>query len=308
MAPVSAIPPVVELAGPQIISNVLHWGLFGTLTVQLYLYYEAFPNDWLVNKCLVYTVYTLELVQTILITQAMFATFGFGFGDPGALVKPNFAWLGVHIMAGLVALIGQSFYAYRVYMLSRSPFIPVFIVTFAIASSVGAFLAGAYTFEGPLGQLWLAGSALADIVIAVCMTYCLSKYDIKFRQTRVLVSKLTRLTIETGSVTALITLVTLTLFYVFPDNVYYQPSATIISTLYANTMLAVLNSRFQILGGRGAGTPTADMMMSTPSSLRVKEPDATTHSHQPAGAPAAPELLSGREQGELLRIRILNAR
>lgn len=65
------------------------------------LYYEAFPNDRLVNKCLVYTVYTLELVQTILITQAMFATFGFGFGDPGALVKANFAWLAVPIMAGL---------------------------------------------------------------------------------------------------------------------------------------------------------------------------------------------------------------
>ncbi|KAJ7908197.1 hypothetical protein B0H13DRAFT_2331600 [Mycena leptocephala] len=279
MAPVSAIPPVVELAGPQIISNVLHWGLFGTLTVQLYLYYEAFPNDRLVNKWLVYTVYALELVQTILITHGFFAIFGFGFADPAALLNVDFGWLAIPIMSGLVALVWQSFSAYRVYLLSKSPFIPVFIIAVAVSSSVGAFFVhvskrdttyGLWRLKKWLrfpGHLWLAGSALDDVVIAVCMTYYLSKHDIKFRQTRVIVSKLTRLIIETGSITALIALITLALFYAFPTNTYYEPSAMIIPTLYANTMLAVFNSRFQILGGRGTGTPTADMLMSTASSL-----------------------------------------
>jgi hypothetical protein len=49
----------------------------------------------------VYTVYVLEVVQTILTTHAMFATFGFGFGDPGALLNMDLGWLAVPIMAGL---------------------------------------------------------------------------------------------------------------------------------------------------------------------------------------------------------------
>ncbi|KAJ7302024.1 hypothetical protein DFH08DRAFT_945856 [Mycena albidolilacea] len=246
-----------------IVADVLHWVLFGTLTVQFYLYYKAFPNDRLANKYLVYALYVLELIQTILTTHSMFVTFGVGFSDPEALMNMDFGWLAVPIMSGLgntvlmqshtVALIGQSFYAYRVYLLSCSPFIPTLIITVAIASSVGAFFVAACTFEGLLGHLWLIGSALADIVIAICMTHYLSKYDTKFRQTRAVLSKLTRLIIETGSVTASITLVTLALFYAFPDKSYYSPSAMIIPALYTNTILAVLNSRFQILGGRGMG-------------------------------------------------------
>jgi hypothetical protein len=65
------------------------------------LYYEAFPNDRLVNKWLVYTVYALELVQTILITHGFFAIFGFGFADPAALLNVDFGWLAIPIMSGL---------------------------------------------------------------------------------------------------------------------------------------------------------------------------------------------------------------
>ncbi|KAK7453196.1 hypothetical protein VKT23_011877 [Stygiomarasmius scandens] len=60
-----------------------------------------------------------------------------------------------------------------------------------------------------------------------------------------------RLTIETGSVTAVITLSNLILLTGFPDQTYYVAVNLIIPKAYANTLLVILNSRFRIIGGRG---------------------------------------------------------
>lgn len=55
------------------------------------------------------------------------------------------------------------------------------------------------------------------------------------------------------------TLCTFILFLAFPGHTYYAVPAVITPKLYANTILVVLNSRMQILGGRttlGSGSDT----------------------------------------------------
>ncbi|KAJ6476524.1 hypothetical protein C8R47DRAFT_1220363 [Mycena vitilis] len=84
---------VVELSGPLIVGYLLHWGLFGTLTIQL-----SFPKDRIANKALVYSI---ELVQTILISWDAFTIFGYGFLDLSAVTKMDFAWLSIPIMSGV---------------------------------------------------------------------------------------------------------------------------------------------------------------------------------------------------------------
>ncbi|KAJ7898965.1 hypothetical protein B0H13DRAFT_1623004, partial [Mycena leptocephala] len=124
-----------------ILEHFLHWGLFSVLTVQLFsnLYYLAFPNDRLFTKCLVYTIYSIAVVQTVLLTHDGFAAFGYGFGDFAALTAVRFYWFTSPIVGGLVAFMGQSFYAYRVHVLSSGSWtIPVLIV--AVNSSLFKFL------------------------------------------------------------------------------------------------------------------------------------------------------------------------
>ncbi len=65
------------------------------------LYYLAFPNDRQLLKYLVYGIYVIESVQTILVAHDMFATFGYGFGDIDALTRMNFSWLTVPIMSAV---------------------------------------------------------------------------------------------------------------------------------------------------------------------------------------------------------------
>ncbi|KAJ7122067.1 hypothetical protein C8R44DRAFT_785585 [Mycena epipterygia] len=250
-----------------IIGSHLHWGLFGTLSVQIYLYYQAFPNDRPFTKCLVYTVYAIEFVRTILLTYDIFMVFGYRFGDFSALTKIYLDWLTIPMLSGLVSFIGQSFYAFRVSVLSKSRIIPWLIVVISLASSIGAFITGAFALEGMIASVvvrslwvWAGASALNDVIIAVWMTYYLSKQSSGFRQTRILVSKLIRLIIETGSLTAVVAVVGPALFYAFPGRLYYTTVVAIVPKLYANSMLVVLNARFYIVGGRETHASSFDII------------------------------------------------
>ncbi|KAJ7153927.1 hypothetical protein C8R43DRAFT_1186753 [Mycena crocata] len=250
--------------------SMLHWGLFGTLTIQIYLYYQAFPKDRSFNKYLVYGIYLFEFVQTMLVTHSAFATFGYGFGNVAALTNMHFAWLTVPIMSGIVAFVGQSFYAYRLHVLSKSWGLSIVIIAVSLTSTGGALATGVFSYQvddvtllnnrktSTAVGIWCGGSALCDILIAVAMTYYLAKSDTGFRQTRVLISKLIRLTIETGSITALCALANLILFFAFPGTAYYGTPALLMPKIYANTILAVLNARFQILGGRATYVSASD--------------------------------------------------
>jgi len=113
------------------------------LTIQLYLYYEAFPLDRLAIKLLVYTVYTIELAQTMLMTYDAFGTFGYGFGDTSTVTNVHFDWLCIPIMGGMIGFLVQSFYAHRIYVFSESKLIPSFVVTVSLASVIAGFVLGA---------------------------------------------------------------------------------------------------------------------------------------------------------------------
>ncbi|KAJ7364506.1 hypothetical protein DFH08DRAFT_1073194 [Mycena albidolilacea] len=273
MDPVPAVPPgfpIVQLSGPLLLANLFHWGLFGVLSVQVYMYYQAFPKDPLSTKSLVYGVYIILLVETVLLTHDAFARFGYGFSNLVALISTDLGWLDVPIMSGLISFIGQSFYAYRLHVISKSRWIPLLIVVMSLTSTIGAIFTGIFTLQAinlahvngrknsVAAGVWCGASASSDIIIAVCMTYFLSKMDTGYRQTRVLISKITRLTIETGSLTALVAVIVLVLLFGFPGRTYYGTAAAVMPGLYSNCILVVLNVRCRIEGSRPTYFSSAD--------------------------------------------------
>ncbi|PBK86488.1 hypothetical protein ARMGADRAFT_529128 [Armillaria gallica] len=275
MQPVPAGYPIEQLSGPEIVGYLLNWGLFGTLSVQLYLYYLAFPNDRKFIKYLVYGIYIVEFVQTMLLSHDAFATFGYGFGDLDALTDVHFNWLIVPIMSAIIACVGHVFYAYRIFILSKSKSVSAFIICICLTNSVAAIITGVFLFQaGNITKLnnrkvsitvgiWCGGSALCDIVIAICMTYYLMRSKTGFRRTQIMVTKLIRLTVESGLMTAVGTLLNLILFFAFRDQIFYSTLALIMPKLYANSVYMVLNSRIRIMGGRDTYTSSTDMEITT---------------------------------------------
>ncbi|SJL10282.1 uncharacterized protein ARMOST_13666 [Armillaria ostoyae] len=183
MQPVPAGYPIAELSGPFIVGCLLNWGLFGTLSVQLYLYYLAFPNDRRFTKYTVYGIYVIEFVQTILVAYDMFATFGYGFGDMDALTSAHSYWLIDMLLNAVVCCVGQVFYAYRIFIVSKSRIVSIFIICISLTSSVAAIITVIYSFQaGDISNfnnrkisiavgIWCGAAALCDILIAISMTY-----------------------------------------------------------------------------------------------------------------------------------------
>ncbi|KAK0468790.1 hypothetical protein IW261DRAFT_1573396 [Armillaria novae-zelandiae] len=256
MQPVPAGFPIEKLCVPLIVGYLLHWGLFGALSVQVYLYYLAFPKDKKFAKYLVYGIYIVEFVQTVLFTHDAFAEFGYGFGDIEALTAMNFNWLTVSIMSAVAMIAGA-------YSFSKKS------VTDLSARKVSIAVG-----------IWCGGSALCDIIISICMTYYLMRSNTHFRRTRILVSNLIRLSIETGTMTAVVVLLALILFLAFPHQTFYGAPSLIIPQLYANAILMMLNSRIQIVGGRDTYTSSADMSITTTMAREIAS--QSTEGTQPA--------------------------
>ncbi|PBK82327.1 hypothetical protein ARMGADRAFT_1019660, partial [Armillaria gallica] len=239
----------------NIVGALLNWGLFGTLSVQLYLYYLAFPNDRRFIKYLVYGIYVIEFVQTILISRDVFATFGYGFGNMVTLAENHLYWFTVPIMSTVAAGVGQVFYAYRIFVLSKSRIIPIFIICISLINSVASMFAGIYGVQA--GMIVKLNTRKMHIAVG------LMRSTTNFRRTRTLVTKIIRLTIETGSMTALAALLQVVLFMVTPYQTSFLAPGLLVPKLYANSVYMVLNSRFQIIGGRDTYMSSTDISFST---------------------------------------------
>ena len=65
------------------------------------LYYLAFPNDRAFIKCLVYGIYILEFIQSVLIVEKGFWIFVTSFGDIEAIDLVGTTWLSVPILTAI---------------------------------------------------------------------------------------------------------------------------------------------------------------------------------------------------------------
>ncbi|KDR70542.1 hypothetical protein GALMADRAFT_18588, partial [Galerina marginata CBS 339.88] len=128
MSDPSALPPIpADIGRVYLIGHLLHWGIFGVLSMQVYMYYLAFPNDSGRIRLLVGVVYLFETAQLFILTQSAFIAFAEGFGNLLMMDRIGTIWFSVPIMGGIVAFTVQSFYAYRVSVLSKSVIVPCLI-------------------------------------------------------------------------------------------------------------------------------------------------------------------------------------
>ncbi|KAF5318152.1 hypothetical protein D9619_012089 [Psilocybe cf. subviscida] len=235
----------------------------GTTGSPEHLYSLAFPKDVIYMKIIVYGLYLLELAQSIFIIQNAYQTFVLEFGDIAVFDKIGTGWLSVPIMTTITTSIVQIYYAHRIRRLSESNKVAIVIVVLSLIQLGGGLALGVYAqraktypvLESPqmllLGGvstgIWNVGSVICDLIIAVYMTYYLSRYDSSIRQTKEILRKFIRLTIETGTLTTTVGIVCFSLAILPNSPYYYQVAMGILGKIYANSMLVLINSRM-ILG------------------------------------------------------------
>ncbi|KAG5635021.1 hypothetical protein H0H81_012689 [Sphagnurus paluster] len=216
---------------------------------------SCFPDDKKKIRLLVYGMFFLDTLQSVLATADAFHWFAKGFGDMRILSQPYISAFDAPMLDGVIAFVAQSFFCWRIGVLQKSWWLPASVFMVALASLVGAIATGVGTFG--LGDLtllhkltwqlclWLGGSALADTLIAIIMTNLLLRSRTQqHQQTDKVLVRIVRLTVETNSVTASVAVVVLICLLAIPDNYGISMApAYALGKLYSNTLLAVFNNR-----------------------------------------------------------------
>jgi len=262
------------LGGPLLVGYIINWGLFGVLSVQVYLYYLGFPNDRNTIKSLIAVVYIIEMLQSILVAHDAFAIFVTGFGNFEVLEGMHFAWLTVCVLYSLLSSIVQVVYALRISVIARTKVPGILISLLAVTQAAGGILAGVEGFKiGSLAKrskpevighgISVSGSFICDIIIAGCMVYYLSRLKTGYKSTRARISRVISLTIETGALTAAAAIVEVVLFFRVSQTGYFLTPAFVLGKLYSNSMMMLFNSRLHIASGRNDTLESHDRAVSS---------------------------------------------
>ncbi|KAK7459663.1 hypothetical protein VKT23_009644 [Stygiomarasmius scandens] len=264
----------------------LNWGFMGVLVVQVYFYHISFPKDSNLIKTLVYGLFVLDILQTVLVTADAFHWFVFGFGNMDQLDDTFLNSWDVPLLDSVISLIVQCFYSWRIFILTKSWILPVIIVLVSM-TQCGAGVATAVNAH-KLGKLhlistevaeqttWLVGSAVADILITGVMTWTLLKSRSKeLPSSNGMIDRLVMLTVETNGATALTAVISLILFLGVPQHAtLVVPPTAIIGKLYTNCLIAVFNNRRlhspRSKGSSAYGTSTGSTLAAV-HSFRVPE-------------------------------------
>ncbi|KAG7088953.1 hypothetical protein E1B28_012898 [Marasmius oreades] len=265
MSSMMSLDEAIVVSKTLILTSLFHWGLFGILTVQIFLYHKSFSRDKLAIRVIFYWIYIMEAVQTVWVARKVYLFCGSGFGNATFILDGRLDWAdeAFVVKTGIVGLLCQCFSAWRIWVLSRSKVMTVSVIILSLLSTAATFAGGARMIE--LGfsfpkdfttNVWAASSALCDTTIAIFMGVILKRSKGRVQiGTRTLITKILWLTVTTGALTAFMALSALVLLLISPSAVFYFPVIVLIGKVEANSYLAVLNSRI-LLGGSRDNTQT----------------------------------------------------
>ncbi|KAJ7510693.1 hypothetical protein B0H11DRAFT_1031544 [Mycena galericulata] len=255
-ATLPAIPFDISLiTGPTMVGICLNWGFMGVTIVQLYIYYSNFPADSKTIKALVYSLGILDLVQTGLVTADAFHWFVYGFGNMDRLNDTFLNSWDVPLLDSVISLVVQVFYCWRILALRKSYLFPVLITMVSIVQcSAGVVTAVKAHQLGKLSlistevveqTIWLVGSAVADVAIAIVLSWTLLRVrTVAHLPTQGVIMRIVHMIVETNALTAGVAVVGLILFLAVPKHsTLVVPPTAIMGKLYTNCLIAVFNNR-----------------------------------------------------------------
>ncbi|KAF7378438.1 hypothetical protein MSAN_00270700 [Mycena sanguinolenta] len=249
-------PFLINLAILQVLGFMWSYMLYGVLIVQIYMYTEMFPNDRKGLKVLVWVLFFFETFFTILATVAAWSMFGSGWGDVDVLLQLNWSWGLLPLISGVLSALAQGFYIWRIWHLTRRFWWPVAIALTVAGQYVGLWWFGikwniAHWHISVLPSLshqvsvWLAGSALADVLITMALTstFYRRKQETNIAETTGMLNRLIRLSIETGALTSITATAEFILWIGWERFNYHFALFLVLGKLYSNVLMATLNCR-----------------------------------------------------------------
>ncbi|OBZ66362.1 hypothetical protein A0H81_13584 [Grifola frondosa] len=259
----SQVQPLHNTFGALLIGSYLATMLYGLTTHQTYRYFRLYATDGWSLKSMVICLWLLDSFHTIIVMHTCYYYLVTSYAKPENLLIGVWSTKLVVAITSIVTVVSHLFLTRRVYLLgNRSIVLATIIIIlalarlgFGLATSIEAFVQS--TFTGFAKYTWLIcssfGSAvLSDALITIALCVFLHRSRTGHKRSDSVIDVLMVYTINTGLFTGnLFTLVALICAATMPHNLIYFAVYIIVSKMYTNSLLAVLNSRRSILD-RGA--------------------------------------------------------
>ncbi|KAL0063341.1 hypothetical protein AAF712_009736 [Marasmius tenuissimus] len=245
-------------------------------------------DGWTV-KILVYGLFVLEVVQTIVITCDVFVKYGLNFGNVEGLTAMRHNWFSIPTISAINGTAVQLFFAYRIAKLSESRTLGVLVAILAITGGTAGIVAGVQSkIINDLAKVavhartaltvWLTITGACDVIIAISMTMILSNKRLGFNiETDDAITKIIQLIVETGTLTAVLAIITVVLFFTFPKRSYWNVPIDILGKLYSNNLMVILNRRIRIIDGSIPSGTNSSQQRNGQTSVRMDIPGIKVH-------------------------------
>lgn len=252
--------------GPVQVFGLLSGALFGCLACQSYVYFAKFTSDCLALKATVSAVLLIQLGHFVCIMSILWTMTVSTYGDPSQLgVFPLAADL-VILLSSFTVSIVQSFYAFRLWKLTRNVSLPILCQMFSMVAQISTFILSARAFsmtdlttfeasQGLLIMLAFSARAVCDWITTVGIAWNLKKKqgsNIMDHSTTTLIDRLIHWTIETALITSLLAGTVMILFLILKRNYVWFGAWLMWPNVIGNSMLISLNRRLLLQETRTA--------------------------------------------------------
>ncbi|KAJ7577775.1 hypothetical protein C8J56DRAFT_1060941 [Mycena floridula] len=229
--------------------------VYGILLTQIYSYFQKYPEDRSVYKFLVILLVILETADQACISHIIYHYSILNFVNPLALLEGRTTWslISQQMLGAMAGAIVKTSFTLRVWGFSQRNYLVTGILMLLTLVQLGVALS--YTGEAfqlpsisstvqlkTLGSAGLALGVVTDLSIALSLCYFLSRLrGGTYQQSNSIISGLMRYAINTGIFTGTVSLATLILYNIMPDNLIFV--STYFLLIYAISFMATLNTR-----------------------------------------------------------------
>ncbi|KAI0631796.1 hypothetical protein C8Q77DRAFT_1128873 [Trametes polyzona] len=310
--PLPSLPPLNN-KGAFLIGTYLSLILYGIFIHQVYMYFRIYRKDKVLVKVMVHAMIMIETIHTAACMHICYHYLVSNYFNPLSLLHCTRTLDMIPILTGLLILVSQSFFSWRVYTLrpKSSPLVAVAvilsIVSFGFMTAATVEATHVASFQRYESHTWLTSVALSaavvsDAITVSVLTAVLTKRRTGIKQTDQILQRLILYAVNTGLLTGIFNILALVFALVWRDNYIYIGVAIAGGKVYSNSLLAVLNTR-QSLAARGIerGENGTERGLSLPVNFSCVDPSAEpVVSPGMTGAKAPKALASALVRGQAL--------
>ncbi|KAJ3572955.1 hypothetical protein NP233_g2742 [Leucocoprinus birnbaumii] len=172
------------------------------------------------------------------------------FGDVEYTTHSNWYLATDPITTGVVGVIVQLFYAWRIYVLIQSWILVLVVVSVSLVGGAGSIVITYKVSKVPdyinwdsfnaIGSVWLGCACAADILITISLVWYLQKTG--FKSSNMLIDRIIRITMQTGLLTSIIAISNIIIF-IYDRTGTHLIVNTPLCKIYSNSLLSSLNAR-----------------------------------------------------------------